>query len=172
RITVRGLGSEVLVKHYKSGSDAERRTDCQLDSIIRAIDAVGGTYAEQVHFLVEAKKQDVLCCSVGGNLSPATLAIDALPGANSTAFKRIRDIGELEEMERRLAGNTEKEKPSVWSRLNPKNLFSKKDDADEIDYSQTFRDEPEEEPAEDDPSGSSSSDPVFADKQDSANTPY
>ena len=172
RITVRGLGGEVLVKHYKSGIDAERRTDCQLDSIIRAIDAVGGTYAEQVHFLVEAKKQDILCCSVGGNLSPATLAIDALPGANSTAFKRIRDIGELEEMERRLAGDTEKEKTSVWSRLNPKNLFSKKDDADEIDYSQTFRDEPEEEPAEDDPAGSSSSDPVFADKQDSANTPY
>ena len=178
RITVRGLGNEVLVKHYKSGIDAERRTDYQLDSIIRAIDAVGGTYAEQVHFLVEAKKQDVLYCSIGGKPAPAMLAIDALPGANSTAFKRIRDIDELEEIEQRLAGETKKEKPSVWARMNPKNIFSKKDDEEDVDYSQTFRDMPSdgesanEESVSDDDTSSRSDDPVFADKPDSSDTPY
>lgn len=148
RITVRSQGNEVIIKHYKNGIDAERRTDGQLDSVIRAIDEVGGNYSDQVRFLIEAKKQNALCARSNNTVTPATVAVDALPGANSTAFKRIRNIDELEALERKLNGTDEKEEPSVWAKMNPKRLFSKEEHDEEVDYANTFSGEADESAAE------------------------
>ena len=137
RITVRTQGGEVIVKRYQSGIDEQRITGFSLDEVIRAIVDVGGGYPDVVQFLVAAKKNGTLVAVSGNASQPAALAFDALPGANSVAFKRIRDADELAEAEARLA--PKKEEPSFWGKMNPTRWFSK--DEEEEDYTKTFSDE-------------------------------
>lgn len=142
RIAVRSQGSDVIVKRYTNGVDEQRIVTTRLDDVIRAVSDVGGSYAELIEFLVAAKKSDVLAAVDPSGTAPAALAFDALPGANSTAFKRIRDIDELERQERLISGEDEKETPSFWARMNPADWFgSDKGEVESEDFSQTFSDE-------------------------------
>ncbi len=130
RITVRNQDGGVVVKHYKNGLDEERIVGYDLDSVIRAIVEVGGTYPNVVEFLVNAKKGDAIkMASRDGREGgvPANLAFDALPGLEK--FRRVHDISEMEK--ELVAENEERKKnskDSLWSKINPVGWFTKKED--------------------------------------------
>ena len=120
----------MVVKHYKNGLDEERIVGYDLDSVIRAIVEVGGTYPNVVEFLVNAKKGDAIkMASRDGRegVVPANLAFDALPGLEK--FRRVHDITEMEK--ELVAENEERKKnskDSLWSKINPVGWFTKKED--------------------------------------------
>lgn len=145
RITIRNQDDGVMVKHYKNGVDEWRNVGFDLDSVIRAIVEVGGTYPNVVQFLVEAKKADVLKASEGEtsgvrSVASVPLLFDALPGSGGSIFRRIQDVTEIErEIAEAVKDRKKDEKKSFWSKANPVGWFSKDDDEAE-DFSETFSD--------------------------------
>ena len=130
--------------------DESRVVGYDLDSVIRAIVDVGGTYPTVVRFLIEAKRADVLKTRSDDEkgqmeIGSAPLVFDALPSGVSP-FRRVRDVAE---MEREIASAAEarkkEEKKSFWSRANPAGWF-KKDDGDE-DFAEMFSDDEGAQPA-------------------------
>lgn len=150
RIVVRSSEEGIEVKRYSVDLDESRTVGYNLDSVIRAIVDVGGTYSTVVRFLIEAKRADALKTrSDDGNgqvtIGSAPLVFDALPSGVSP-FRRIRDVAEIEQEITSAAEARRKEKKkSFWSRANPTGWF-KKDDNEE-DFSETFSDEAGPQPA-------------------------
>lgn len=76
---------EVIISRFTVGNDVERRTvDNNIDSIIRAIVDLGGTYPDVVQFLQQAKQKRALS---------SRLEVDALPQANRE-YERGGEAGE------------------------------------------------------------------------------
>ncbi len=133
RLTVRSDEDGVVVKKYETGDgvDEQRRVGYKVDDVIRAIVEVGGTYPDVVSFLTQAKSKKLLhVASETGADAECPLAIDALPGSKASHFKTVRDVEEIarrEEIRDRI--EREANEPSVWSKMNPANWFSKEDNS-------------------------------------------
>lgn len=129
RLTIRTDEDAVVVKRYEAGDgvDEQRRVGYKVDDVVRALVELGGTYPDVVSFLTQAKSKKLLCAtSEGGELAECPLAVDALPGAKASSFKKIRDVEAIvkreEEREKQERKTT---KTTFWS---PSSWFKKKDE--------------------------------------------
>ena len=132
RMTIRADEDGIVVKQYAAGDgiDEQRRVSYKVDDVVRAIVELGGTYPDVVSFLTQAKtKKFLFATSDSGETAECPLAIDALPGAKTTSFKRIRDVEAVVKREeaREKAERKAKKEPSLWS-----SWFKKKEDAEEF----------------------------------------
>ena len=132
RLTIRADEDGIVVKEYAAGDgiDEQRRVSYKVDDVVRAIVELGGTYPDVVSFLTQAKtKKFLYATSDSGQTTECPLAIDALPGAKTSSFKRIRDVEAVvkREEEREKAERKAKKEPSKWS-----SWFKKKDESSEF----------------------------------------
>lgn len=138
RLTIRSEDNDIVVKKYEldDGIDEQRRVSYKVDDVIRAMVEIGATYPDVVSFLTQAKSRSLLVAtSAEGESSACPLAIDALPGAKESHFKRIRDVEEIAKREEeREKAEREANKPSIWSKMNPATWF-KDDDIEGEEFS-------------------------------------
>ncbi len=132
RLTIRADEDGIVVKEYAAGDgiDEQRRVSYKVDDVVRAIVELGGTYPDVVSFLTQAKtKKFLYATSDSGQTTECPLAIDALPGAKVSSFKRIRDVEAVVKREeaREKAERKAKKEPSMWS-----SWFKKKDESSEF----------------------------------------
>ena len=133
RLTIRADEDGIVVKQYAAGDgiDEQRRVSYKVDDVVRAIVELGGTYPDVVSFLTQAKtKKFLYATSDSGQTTECPLAIDALPGAKASNFKRIRDVEAIVKREeaREKAERKAKKEPSKWS-----SWFKKKEESDDFD---------------------------------------
>jgi len=100
--------NEVVVSRFATKGIDERRTvSNHLDSIIRAVVDMGGTYPDVIQMIRQADRDGVLSCR---------LEIDCLPEPNRIYRRSNSESDWVYE---------EEEKPrTFWDRLNPRNIFS------------------------------------------------
>lgn len=139
RLTIRSEDNDIIVKRYETsdGVDEQRRVSYKVDDVVRAIVEIGGTYPDVVSFLTQAKSKKLLFAGAdGSSFAECPLAIDALPGAKASNFKKVQDVQAIAEREA-LKEKIEREanKPSFWSKMNPAAWFKKDDEPKSEEFS-------------------------------------
>ncbi|MDR3182263.1 MAG: flagellar basal body P-ring protein FlgI [Planctomycetaceae bacterium] len=113
-------GTVTVNRFAVSGVDEKRTVPNRVDSVIRAVVDLGGTYPDIVQMLRQADAAKVLTCR---------LEIDCLPQPNRE-YRRNNSSGETET-------SAEEPKQNLWQRINPKNIFAPNPGGKSSDYEGT-----------------------------------